>query len=48
MTFEQSAPDIPTQLRVNDLFDEFRRDADKRWRIARRTIKREIALALPH
>jgi uncharacterized protein (TIGR02246 family) len=47
MTFEQSAPDIPTQLRVNDLFDEFRRDADKRWRIARRTIKREIALALP-
>ncbi len=47
LTYEQTGPDLPTQLRVNDLFDTFRRDAAGRWRFARRLIKRELALCLP-
>jgi len=46
MTFEQRDPEKPTQLRVNDLFDCFRRDADGSWRFARRVIKREMALEI--
>jgi hypothetical protein len=47
LTFEQSTPGLPAQLRVNDLHDEFHKDAGGRWRFARRRIERAIALALP-
>jgi uncharacterized protein (TIGR02246 family) len=45
MTFEQTAPERPTQLRLNDIFDTFHRDTDGSLRIARRQIKREMAAA---
>jgi len=47
LTFEQSTPGLPVQLRVNDLHDEFRKDAGGRWRFARRRIERAMGLALP-
>jgi ketosteroid isomerase-like protein len=47
LTFEQSTPGLPVQLRVNDLHDEFRKDGGGRWRFARRRIERAMALALP-
>jgi ketosteroid isomerase-like protein len=47
LTFEQSTPGLPAQLRVNDLHDEFRKDAAGRWRFARRRIERAMAMALP-
>jgi ketosteroid isomerase-like protein len=47
LTFEQSTPGLPVQLRVNDLHDEFRRDTGGRWRFARRRIERAMAVALP-
>jgi ketosteroid isomerase-like protein len=47
LTFEQSTPGLPVQLRVNDLHDEFRKDSGGRWRFARRRIERAMALALP-
>jgi len=46
LTFEQKGPDKPTQLRVNDLFDEFAKDAEGAWRFASRVISREMALAI--
>lgn len=46
LTFEQHGPDTPTQLRVNDLFDEFEKDAQGVWRLARRVISREMSLSL--
>ena len=46
MTFEQTTPELPTQLRLNDVFDTFRRDNDGALRFARRTIKREMAAAI--
>jgi hypothetical protein len=46
MTFEQREPEKPTQLRLNDVFDCFRRDADGSWRFARRVIQREMALEI--
>jgi ketosteroid isomerase-like protein len=47
LTFEQSTPALPVQLRVNDLHDEFRKDSGGRWRFARRRIERAMALAPP-
>lgn len=47
LTFEQSTPGLPVQLRVNDLYDEFRKDTRGHWRFARRRIERAMALALP-
>ena len=47
LTFEQSTPGLPTQLRVNDLHDEFRKDAGGRWRFSRRRIERAMAVVLP-
>lgn len=47
LTFEQSTPGVPVQLRVNDLHDELRKDAGGRWRFSRRRIERAMALALP-
>ena len=47
LTFEQSTPGLPVQLRINDLHDEFCKDTDGRWRFARRRIERAMALALP-
>jgi hypothetical protein len=47
MTFEQTTPGQATQLRVNDVFDSFRRDDSTSWRFAHRIIKREMALAIP-
>jgi len=46
MTFEQTAPEQPTHLRLNDIFDTFRRDVDGSLRFARRLIKREMAVAI--
>jgi hypothetical protein len=46
LTFEQSTPGLPAQLRVNDLFDEFRRDAGGHWRFANRRIVRALGLTL--
>lgn len=47
LTFEQSTPGLPAQLRVNDLFDEFRRNTGDQWRFARRRIARAMGLVLP-
>jgi uncharacterized protein (TIGR02246 family) len=47
LTFEQSGDGQPTHLRVNDLVDEFQRDANGSWRIARRVIDRKMALSIP-
>lgn len=46
MTFEQTLPERPTQLRLNDIFDTFGRDSDGALRFARRLIKREMAVAI--
>lgn len=47
MTFEQTTPQRPVQLRMNDVSDGFRKDAEGSWRFARRLIKREMALEIP-
>jgi ketosteroid isomerase-like protein len=46
LTFEQSGAGQPTQLRVNDLVDEFQRDSSGSWKIARRVIERKMALSI--
>ncbi|HTV80098.1 MAG TPA: nuclear transport factor 2 family protein [Steroidobacteraceae bacterium] len=46
LTFEQSTPGLPAQLRVNDLFDEFQRDAAGHWRFAQRRIVRALGMTL--
>jgi hypothetical protein len=46
LTFEQSGDGQPTHLRVNDLIDEFQRDANGSWKIARRVIDRKMALSI--
>ena len=46
LTFEQSGAGQPTQLRVNDLVDEFQRDSSGSWKIARRVIDRKMALSI--
>jgi hypothetical protein len=46
MTFEQTTPELPTQLRLNDVFDTFRRDSNGALRFARRLIKREMAVSI--
>ncbi len=46
LTYEQPGADQPTQLRINDMFDEFAKDADGAWRFSQRTIRRELALTL--
>lgn len=46
LTFEMRGPDAPAHLRVNDVIDEFRRDAEGNWRFARRAIERQAALVL--
>ena len=46
LTFEQSGDGQPTQLRVNDLVDEFQRDSSGSWKIARRVIDRKMALSI--
>ncbi len=44
LTYEQTGADQPTQLRINDLFDSFQRDANGVWRFASRVIDRQMAL----
>lgn len=46
LTFEQTAASDKTELRVNDIADELRKDADGNWRFARRTVSRQMALHL--
>jgi ketosteroid isomerase-like protein len=46
-TFEQNGADQPTQLRLNDVTDTFRRNEAGEWRFASRLIKREMALSFP-
>jgi hypothetical protein len=47
MTFEHTAAGASAQLRVNDIFDVFRKDESGAWRFASRIIKREMTLAVP-
>ena len=44
LTFEQAGADKPTQLRISDLSDVLRRDAQGNLRFARRTISRQMSL----
>jgi uncharacterized protein (TIGR02246 family) len=46
-TFEQNGVDRPTQLRLNDVTDTFRRNESGAWRFASRLIKREMVLNFP-
>lgn len=46
LTYETLGADKPTRLRVNDVFDELRKDAQGEWQFVRRHIKCEMALAL--
>jgi ketosteroid isomerase-like protein len=46
LTFEQSGAGQPTQLRLNDLTDEFQRDSSGAWKISRRVIDRKMALSI--
>ncbi|MDB5872496.1 MAG: ring hydroxylating beta subunit [Ramlibacter sp.] len=46
LTFEMRGADEPAKLRVNDLFDEFRRDEQGHWRFASRKVERQAALVL--
>ncbi|HWL19936.1 MAG TPA: nuclear transport factor 2 family protein [Bradyrhizobium sp.] len=46
-TFEQNGVDQPTQLRLNDVTDTFRKNESGAWRFASRSIKREMALTFP-
>jgi hypothetical protein len=46
LTFEQSGAGQATQLRLNDLADEFQRDSSGCWKIARRVIDRKMALSI--
>jgi ketosteroid isomerase-like protein len=46
LTFEQTGAGLPTQMRVNDLLDEFQRDPSGSWKIARRVIDRQMALSI--
>jgi len=46
VTLEQSGPEEPTQVRVNDLVDEFQKDADGNWKIAKRIIDRKMAFSI--
>jgi uncharacterized protein (TIGR02246 family) len=47
LTIEQTDPSLPeAQVRVNDLFDTLRQDAQGDWRFARRIISREMALRM--
>jgi uncharacterized protein (TIGR02246 family) len=42
LTFEQPQADAKTQLRVNDLLDQFARGPDGSWRFAHRAINRAM------
>ena len=44
LTFEQSSKQAGTQLRINDMHDEFARGPAGRWQFAARTIARAMAL----
>jgi len=46
ITLEQSGSEEPTQVRVNDLVDEFQKDADGTWKIAKRIIDRKMAFSI--
>jgi uncharacterized protein (TIGR02246 family) len=46
LTFEQTGAGQPTQVRVNDLLDEFQKDSSGSWKIARRVIDRQMALSI--
>jgi hypothetical protein len=46
LTFEQIGAGKPTQLRVNDLVDEFQKDPSGSWKIARRVIDRKLAVTI--
>jgi uncharacterized protein (TIGR02246 family) len=46
LTFEQSGDGQPTQVRVNDLVDEFQRDSSGAWKISRRVIDRKMAMSI--
>src|ERR1700730_5504759 len=46
LTFEQSGEGRPTQVRVNDLVDEFQKYSSGAWKIARRVIDRKMALSI--
>ena len=46
LTFEQTGADPNTQLRVNDLSDQFAKGPDGTWRFARRVISRAMAVEI--
>ena len=45
LTFESLGNDKPAQLRVNDVFDELRKDTSGVWRFAHRQIRCELAVS---
>jgi ketosteroid isomerase-like protein len=47
ITLEQTGAGQPTQVRINDLIDEFRRDEAGAWKISRRVIDRKMAFSIP-
>lgn len=46
ITLEQTGTGMPTQVRVNDLIDEFSRDEAGAWKISRRVIDRKMAFSI--
>ncbi|MDB5875455.1 MAG: ring hydroxylating beta subunit [Ramlibacter sp.] len=44
LTFEQTEAHAKTQLRVNDLLDQFAKGPEGTWRFARRVISRAMAV----
>ena len=46
LTFEQTGPDNASQMRVNDVFDRFKRDPQGAWRFMTRTIDRQMSIVL--
>jgi len=47
LTFEQSGPDKPTQLRISDLFDHLQREHDGKLRFVSRIIDRKMTGNFP-
>ena len=46
LTFEHLGESKPTRMRVNDVFDDLVKGADKTWRFSRREIKCELAFEI--
>lgn len=46
ITLEQTGAGQPTQVRVNDLLDEFGKDESGAWKFSRRVIDRKMAFSI--